>query len=99
MKVYRALSQETLGGPDVQEAMSRLDSDLLDITMVGSVNLNSAKKNSINLGTKCNYCHCPQISYFFCYKMEFFFSFQNNPKNLDPSYKKDQGLWELFRKG
>ena len=34
MKVYRALSQETLGGPDVQEAMSRLDSDLVDITMV-----------------------------------------------------------------
>ena len=45
MKVYRALSQETLGGPDVQEAMSRLDSDLLDITMVGSVNLHTVNKN------------------------------------------------------
>ena len=44
------------------------------------------------------------ISYFFSYKIEFFpskrvFSFQNNPKNLDPSYKMDLDLWELFRKG
>ena len=34
MKVYRALSQETLGGAYAQEALSRLDSDLLDITKV-----------------------------------------------------------------
>ena len=30
--------------------------------------------------------------------MEFFF-FQNNPKNLDPSYKMDLDLWDLIRKG
>jgi len=33
MNVLRAL-QQSVGGPDVQEAMSRLDSDLLDITML-----------------------------------------------------------------
>ena len=33
----------------------------------------------------CNY----KLPYFFGYKMEFF-SFQNNPKNLDPSYKMNQ---------
>ena len=36
------------------------------------------------------------ISYFFGYKMEFF-SFQNNPKNLDLSYKTDLDfgiVWE-----
>ena len=34
MKVYRVLSQESLGGAYAQEALSRLDSDLLDITKV-----------------------------------------------------------------
>jgi len=34
MSVLRALQQETVGGADVQEALSRLESDLLDITMV-----------------------------------------------------------------
>ena len=33
----------------------------------------------------------PWIPYFFCYKIEFF-SFQNNPKNLDPTYKMDLNL-------
>ena len=33
------------------------------------------------------------LSYFFGYKTEFF-SFQNNPKNLDPSYKMDLDLWD-----
>ena len=28
-----------------------------------------------------------------------FLPFQNNPKNLDPSYKTDLDLLELFRKG
>ena len=32
------------------------------------------------------------LTYFFGYKTEFF-SFQNNPKNLDPSYKMDLDLW------
>ena len=36
------------------------------------------------------------ILYFFAYKMEFVFSFQNNPKNLDPSYKMDLGLWDCL---
>ena len=26
----------------------------------------------------------------------FFFSFQNNPKNLDPSYKMDLDLWDCL---
>ena len=28
-----------------------------------------------------------------------FFSFQNNPKDLDPSCQMDLDLWDLFRKG
>ena len=35
------------------------------------------------------------ILYFFGYKTEFF-SFQNNPKNIDPSYKMDLDLWECL---
>ena len=35
------------------------------------------------------------LPYFFGYKTEFF-SFQNNPKNLDPSYKTDLDLWDCF---
>ena len=35
------------------------------------------------------------IPYFFGYKTEFF-SFQNNPKNLDPSYKKDLDFWDCL---
>ena len=39
------------------------------------------------------------LPYFFGYKMKFvFFSFQNNPKNLDPSYKMDLKSLGLFRK-
>ena len=67
----------------------------------------------INSCTKCKRRNPDQMShstvplshlpYFFRYKMEFF-SFQNNPKNLDPSYKMDLDLWDcrslgLFRKG
>ena len=33
------------------------------------------------------------IPYFFGYKTEFF-SFQNNPKDLDPSCKMDLDLWD-----
>ena len=33
------------------------------------------------------------ILYFFGYKKEFL-SFQNNPNNLDPSYKMDLDLWD-----
>ena len=36
-----------------------------------------------------------EILYFFGYKTEFF-SFQNNPKNLDPSYKMDLDLWDCL---
>ena len=32
---------------------------------------------------------------FFAYKTVFF-SFQNNPKNLDPSYKTDLDLWDCL---
>ena len=44
------------------------------------------------------------VQYFFGYKTVFF-PFQNNPKNLDPSYKRSLGLFRkgrllgLFRKG
>ena len=36
------------------------------------------------------------VAYFFGYKMEFFFPFQNIPKNLDPSYKMDLDLWDCL---
>ena len=35
------------------------------------------------------------IPYFFSYKMGLF-SYQNNPKNLDPSYKTDLDLWDCL---
>ena len=35
------------------------------------------------------------LPYFFGYKMEFF-SFQNNPKDLDPSCKTDLDLWDCL---
>ena len=38
------------------------------------------------------------LLYFFNYKAEFF-SFENNPKNLDPSYKTDLDLWNHLGKG
>ena len=33
--------------------------------------------------------------YFFDYKTDFFF-FQNSPRDLDPSYKTDQDLWDCL---
>ena len=35
------------------------------------------------------------LPYFFAYKTVFF-SFQNNPKNLDSSYKTDLDLWDCL---
>ena len=35
------------------------------------------------------------VPYFFGYRMEFF-SFQNNPKDLDPSCKMDLDLWDCL---
>ena len=40
----------------------------------------------------------PPKQYFFGYKTEFFVSFQNNPKDLDPSYKMDLDLWDCLGK-
>ena len=37
------------------------------------------------------------LPYFFGYKTEFF-SFQNNSKDLDPSYKTDLDLWDRLRR-
>ena len=37
------------------------------------------------------------LPYFFGYKTEFF-PFQNNPKNLDPSYKTYLNLWDCLGK-
>ena len=39
--------------------------------------------------------HLSVLPYFFGYKTEFF-SFQNNPKDLDPSYKTDLDLWDCL---
>ena len=36
-----------------------------------------------------------KLPYFFGYKTEFF-SFQNNPKDLDPSCKTDLDLWDCL---
>ena len=36
------------------------------------------------------------LPYFFAYKTVVFFPFQNNPKNLDPSYKMDLDLWDCL---
>ena len=36
-----------------------------------------------------------KIPYFFDYNTEFF-SFQNSPKDLDPSYKMDLDLWDCL---
>ena len=38
------------------------------------------------------------ILYFLAYKMEFFFSFQNNPKNLGQSYMMDLDLWDCLER-
>ena len=38
---------------------------------------------------------CDEVPYLFSYKMEFF-SFQNNPKDLDPSCKMDLDLWDCL---
>ena len=35
------------------------------------------------------------VPYFFGYKTDFF-SFQNNPKDLDPSFKTDLDLWDCL---
>ena len=40
-------------------------------------------------------CACTVYLYFFIYKTEFF-SFQNNPKTLDPSFKMDLDLWDCL---
>ena len=42
----------------------------------------------------CKYC-IQHVPYFFDYKTEFF-SFQNNPKDLDPSSKTDLDLWDCL---
>ena len=36
------------------------------------------------------------LRYFFGNKTELFFPFQNNPKNLDPSYEMDLDLWDCL---
>ena len=38
---------------------------------------------------------CDRLPYFFDYKTEIF-SFQNSPKDLDPSYKMDLDLWDCL---
>ena len=43
----------------------------------------------------CSVVNSLDIMDFFGYKMELF-SFQNNPNNLDPSYKMDLDLWDCL---
>ena len=45
----------------------------------------------------CAKFHSPinKVPYFFGYKTKFY-SFQNSPKNLDPSYKMDLHLWDCL---
>ena len=43
----------------------------------------------------CLHLTVQRVPYFFAYKTVFF-SFQNNPKNLDPSYKTDLDLWDCL---
>ena len=40
--------------------------------------------------------YCDDLPYFFGYKTEFFFPFQNNSKNLDLSYKTDLDLLDYL---
>ena len=51
----------------------------------------------VGLCQMLNCCDIDQfyILYFFAYKTVFF-SFQNNLKNLDPSYKMDLDLWDCL---
>ena len=44
------------------------------------------------------FCRCfTKLAYFFGYKMSLvFFTFQNDPKNLDPSYKMDIDLQDYL---
>ena len=52
---------------------------------------------SISLRNLYNSLNSIKETYFFEYKTEFF-SFQNNPKNLDLSYKMDLDLWDCLGK-
>ena len=42
------------------------------------------------------YCSVVTIQYFFGYKTVFFL--ENNPKNLDQSYKTDLDLWDCYER-
>ena len=44
---------------------------------------------------KIDYANRVDLPYFFGYRTEFF-SFQNNPKDLDPSCKMDLDLWDYL---
>ena len=44
---------------------------------------------------KFDFMSIRRATYFFSYKTEIFF-LQNNPKDLDPSYKTDLDLWDCL---
>ena len=57
---------------------------------------------SMEYGGKYEYCRVVSLesvyicnNVFLCYKTEYF-SFQNNPKNLDLCYKMDLDLWDCL---
>ena len=56
-----------------------------------------AKRSAENNGYLFQVILFTTIPYFFSYKTEFF-SFRNNPENLDPSYKMDLDLWDCLER-
>ena len=62
--------------------------------------------NLWNLFRKGKTCIIGLIKHLYWWRITIFlqlsdsiFSFQNNPKNQDPSYKMDLDLWDFIRKG
>ena len=53
------------------------------------------KKDSVAIHLNVHFCnHNTFKSAIFLQLLDRLFSFQNNPKNLDPSYKMDLDLWD-----
>ena len=62
------------------------------------ITLNYPKSAAMGFFPSDSITSVKQLPYFFGYKTDYF-SFQNNPKDLDPSFKTDLDLWDCFRKG
>ena len=65
---------------------------------MGVLNANPCANFNVKLGLVIKVVpFCSEVPYFFGYKMEVF-SFQNNPKDLDPSCKMDLDLWDCLER-